>query len=183
MTPDDVVLVDRNDRPCGLAGTGAAHQSPGLLHRGFSVVLWTPGEEIILRRRARAWSATCAGHPRPGESVTDAARRLVFAEFGAVPSELVAADRFLHTARDPLSGMVEREVHYVLTGRLDDCHAAREDLELVDLATLEGWFITEPRSFTPGFGEIIDLAVVRSASRADRPARGPESAARPPAAA
>src|SRR5688500_14749912 len=81
MTEDEVVLVDAEDREVGTAPKLDAHRS-GQLHRAISVFVFNSAGDVLLQRRAVGkyhsaglWSNACCTHPRPGESVLDAARR------------------------------------------------------------------------------------------------------------
>ncbi len=169
----EVVLVDRHDRRVGVSDLAAAHTSPGLLHRGVSVVLWTRDGRIALQRRAATkypfgglWATSASGHPAPGESFVEAAQRHVLAELGVMPTALSAAGRFVYVARDRLTGIVEREVRQVAIGLVEDVPnpAPRhvDDLAILGLETLEERFEREPRAFNPSFGAVIDLAVAAS---------------------
>ena len=83
-----VVLVDTDDRPIGQMEKMEAHRK-GLLHRAFSVFVFNKSGELLLQRRAPhkyhsggLWTNTCCSHPRPGESVAEAAARRLQEEMG-----------------------------------------------------------------------------------------------------
>jgi len=86
---EEVVLVDRQDRPVGTMEKLAAHRE-GRLHRALSVVLRSAdGRKLLLQRRAAckyhsggAWTNTCCSHPRPGEDPAEAAVRRLREEMG-----------------------------------------------------------------------------------------------------
>ena len=121
-TTEEVTLVDEHDRPIGVLGKLAAHRGEGHLHRAVSVVLLNPQGELLLQQRAGCkyhfphhWSNTCCGHPRPGESVVEAATRRLREEMDiSVPLRRVA--QFIYRASDPASGLVEHELDHVLVG-------------------------------------------------------------------
>jgi isopentenyl-diphosphate delta-isomerase len=119
---DDVVLVDERDTAVGVAPKLEAHRH-GRLHRAVSVVLFDDRGWLLLQRRADAkyhspglWSNTCCGHPRPGESVDDAARRRLVDELGIEGCGLTRVTKFLYFAELD-GGLVEHEVDHVLIGR------------------------------------------------------------------
>lgn len=118
--PIQVVLVDADDREVGLAEKWEAHRT-GVLHRAFSVFVFDDAGRVLLQRRARGkyhsgglWTNTCCGHPLPGESVADGARRRLREEMG-IDVALSPAARFTYRA-ELEGGMVEHEIDHVLTG-------------------------------------------------------------------
>lgn len=119
---DLVVLVDARDAEVGVAPKLAAHRD-GRLHRAVSVVLFDDAGRVLLQRRACGkyhsgglWSNTCCGHPRPGESVADAARRRLSNELGIEGANLVRVSDFVYFAQLD-GGMVEHELDHVVIGR------------------------------------------------------------------
>jgi isopentenyl-diphosphate delta-isomerase len=115
-----VILVDANDSEVGTAEKLDAHLT-GALHRAVSVFLFDGHGRLLLQRRAAAkyhsagaWSNTCCGHPRPGESVQDAASRRLAEEMG-IHCDLEESFVFTYTA-DLGQGLSEPEVDHVFTG-------------------------------------------------------------------
>lgn len=83
-----LILVDKNDTPCGTQEKLAAHLLPQR-HRAFSVFIFNDQGETLIQRRALGkyhspglWANSCCGHPRPGEDVKEAARRRLNEELG-----------------------------------------------------------------------------------------------------
>lgn len=177
MTPEEVVLVDRHDNSLGVSSKALVHQPPGLLHRALSVVLWTSDNKVVIQRRSLAkyhfgglWSNSCCSHPRPNESVVDAAARRVVDELGLAPSGLEVVGRFIYSARDDNTGLVESEVDHVLVGciegHLDPDPHEIDDLVLVDLERLASWSAAEKHTFSPWFFDVMCRAVPTSAGSA-----------------
>ena len=88
MQNDFVILVDEQDNDIGFMEKIQAHKE-GLLHRAFSVFIFNSSNELLLQQRALSkyhsaglWTNTCCSHPRPNESVKDAANRRLFEEMG-----------------------------------------------------------------------------------------------------
>lgn len=135
-----VVLVDEQDVELGSEEKLAAHRR-GLLHRALSVFVFDVAGRLLLQQRAVAkyhsgglWTNTCCSHPRPGESVTDAAHRRLREEMG-FDCELQPAFTFLYRA--PFAdGLAEHELDHVLLGRFDGEPAANPD-EVADWAWVE----------------------------------------------
>lgn len=115
-----LILVDEKDREQGCGEKLAVHQQ-GLLHRAFSVFLWREGQ-LLLQRRAEGkyhsgglWANTCCSHPRPGETVLQAAHRRLQEECGL--SGLLLEEKFSFIYRaEFVGGLTEYELDHVLLG-------------------------------------------------------------------
>ncbi len=119
-----VVLVDKGDRETGRMEKLAAHRDGGHLHRAFSILLFDGDGRWLLQRRAVGkyhfpglWTNTCCSHPRPGESVADAAARRLREELG-ITVPLAERFSFVYRAESPAEGLTEWEYDHVLTGLL-----------------------------------------------------------------
>ncbi len=117
---DLVVLVDASDQPLGEMNKLEAHVQ-GKLHRAFSIFVFNHRGELLLQRRAYnkyhsggLWSNSCCSHPRPSESVIDAAHRRLDEEMG-LTCNLVPAFSFIYRAVLE-DGLVEHELDHVLIG-------------------------------------------------------------------
>lgn len=120
---DKVVLVNRQDEAIGVEDNTRAHLVR-LLHRAFSVFVINAGGHLLLQKRAVTkyhsrglWSNTCCSHPRPDESVEDAARRRPREERG-FDTELSEVCHFIYRA-ELEDGLVENEYDHVLVGSFD----------------------------------------------------------------
>ena len=121
-TEDVVVLVDERDVQVGIAPKLAVHRE-GRLHRAVSVMLFDDDGQALLQRRASGkyhspgrWSNTCCGHPRPGESTLEAAKRRLRDELGIHACDLEHVSKFIYQA-DLGGGLVEHELDHVFVGR------------------------------------------------------------------
>jgi len=167
MASEHVILVDANDREIGTEEKLAAHRR-GVLHRAFSAFVFHPDGRMLLQRRALRkyhsaglWSNTCCSHPRPGETVLDAARRRMVEEMG-VSVDLEHAFSFTYRAnleRD----LVEHEFDHVLVGRSDDAPspAAEEvaDWRWVGINEIRNQINESPDDFTVWFRLAFDRVV------------------------
>ncbi|MCL8027598.1 isopentenyl-diphosphate Delta-isomerase [Nocardioides bruguierae] len=124
---DAVVLLDEAGQPIGTTDRTTVHTTGTPLHLAFSLYVVDAEDRLLLTRRALGktawpgvWTNSCCGHPRPGESSQDAARRRVHEELGldlgAQPLTTVLPD-FRYRAVD-VSGVVENEVCPVHVVRL-----------------------------------------------------------------
>lgn len=120
---EQVILVDVNDNPAGLAEKMDAHKK-GLLHRAFSVFIFNSKGEMLLQQRALEkyhsgglWTNTCCSHPVSGEEMTDTVYRRLKGEMGfAATVEKVF--HFIYRAEFD-NGLTEYEVDHVFAGEYD----------------------------------------------------------------
>jgi isopentenyl-diphosphate delta-isomerase len=145
---DLVELVDEEGEFSGTATVLDAHESPGMLHRAFSVFLRDPAGRVLIQQRAAVktrfplrWGNTCCGHPAPGEPVTVSAGRRLAEELGVEAVPLREVGVYVYFAEDPATGRVEREYDHVLLGDLPDGTEIRPDPE--EVAELRWVTVTE----------------------------------------
>lgn len=119
----EVVLVDPEDRPLGIADRIDAHVD-GRLHRAVSVFLFNKTGQTLIQRRAPhkalfpgRWANSCCTHPYPGETPVEAGERRLSEELGLATS-LRGIGSFVYRARDSASGLVEHELDHVLVGEV-----------------------------------------------------------------
>lgn len=120
MNKEYVILVDEQDNDIGVMEKLLAHQE-GLLHRAFSIFIFNEKGELLLQQRALSkyhsaglWTNTCCSHPRPNETIKDAANRRLFEEMG-MSCDLKIITNFIY--KTPFeNGLTEHELDYVLTG-------------------------------------------------------------------
>ncbi len=123
MADEYVILVDEQDNEIGVMEKMLAHRE-GRLHRAFSIFIFNADNELLLQQRALhkyhsggLWTNTCCSHPRPHETIKDAAHRRLFEEMG-FDCELSIKTSFIY--RSPFeNGLTEHEFDYVLTGHFD----------------------------------------------------------------
>ncbi len=159
-----VILVDENDHPIGREEKMRAHEL-GLLHRALSIFVFNSKNELLLQRRALSkyhsaglWTNTCCSHPRPSESVQDAAHRKLMQEMGF---DCDLTEQFHFTYRAALdAGLTEHEVDHVLFGTYDlDPVLNPEEADDFKWVTLE-WLSTDitknPHEYTEWFKICFD---------------------------
>jgi isopentenyl-diphosphate delta-isomerase len=120
MSHDFVILVDENDNEIGVMEKQEAHEK-ALLHRAFSVMVFNKNGELLLQQRALEkyhsgglWTNTCCSHPKPGETIEQAAHRRLKEEMG-FDCELFLHQTFLYKAPFD-NGLTEHELDHVLLG-------------------------------------------------------------------
>ena len=117
------MLVNEADLEVGFATKQSCHDGDGLLHRAFSVFLFSPTGDVLLQQRSAhkrlwpgAWSTTCCSHPRCGETLDVAVRRRLREELG-VEAEVEFLFKFQYHARYD-GGGAEHELCHVYAGLL-----------------------------------------------------------------
>jgi isopentenyl-diphosphate delta-isomerase len=123
MDQEYVILVDERDNDIGMMEKMQAHRE-GKLHRAFSVFIFNDRNELLLQQRALdkyhsagLWTNSCCSHPRPHETIKDAANRRLFEEMG-IGCDLSIKTSFIYkTAFE--NGLMEHELDYILTGRFN----------------------------------------------------------------
>lgn len=120
MTKEYVVLVDENDNDIGVMEKLQAHQE-GKLHRAFSIFIFNDKNEMLLQQRsfskyhsAGLWANSCCSHPRPNETIKDAANRRLYEEMG-MSCDLTIKTNFIYKSQFD-NGLTEHELDYVLVG-------------------------------------------------------------------
>lgn len=122
-----VTKVQADGSPIGEIDILEAHTHPGILHRAFSVFVFSgDGTKLMLQKRFRGkptfgglWGNTCCSHQFAGEEDTAAGMRRLKEEMGfTVP--LKKGNSFTYQADDPRgNGMSEHEHDTILTGTAD----------------------------------------------------------------
>ena len=120
-----VVLVDESNNAIGTMPKRTVHQVTTPLHRAFSSYIFRKSDKrLLLQQRSSkkltwplVWSNSCCGHPGPGESNIEAARRRLRLELGLDPIflEEVAPYQYCYS-RD---GVMENEICPILVGLVD----------------------------------------------------------------
>ena len=171
-----LILVDDADNVTGYESKVNAHRGPGLLHRAFSIFLFSPSGKVLLHQRSEQkplwpcyWTNSCCSHPRKGEAYDLAAHRRLREELG-VDAELHYLYQFKYSAAFQEQGS-ERELCAVFVGRLDsDCKIAVNPNEIADWRwvscnDLDEWVRDAPEQFTPWF--MLEWARLRTDKRRD----------------
>src|SRR3990167_6682430 len=166
---EQVILVDENDNPTGVADKISAHRN-ALCHRAFSIFIFRekPTLEILLQQRAShkyhspgLWTNTCCSHPSPGEDTLAAGQRRLQEEMG-IETMLKWAGKFHYIAHFD-NGLIENEVDHVLIGSLVDPVFQVNPLEVqdyhwVNLSTLKEELTSLPEKFTPWLKQALVIA-------------------------
>lgn len=156
---EQVILVDKDDNEVGQMEKQAAHVA-GELHRAFSVVLLNSKRQMLIQKRAadkyhcpNLWTNACCSHPRPGESIMDAAHRRLGEELNADES-LRSLYSFQYKSEFD-NGLTEHELDHVLLGWMNDTPIFNPKeisaLRWIDKDTLLNEMKENPEMHTPWF--------------------------------
>jgi len=153
-----LVLVNDADEEIGFATKGRCHDGEGLLHRAFSVFLFSPEGEVLLQQRSGqkrlwpgAWSNACCSHPRQGETLEEALRRRLREEL-SLETPIRFLFKFRYHARYQTSG-AERELCHVYAGLFTRQPAVNANeiaaTTIMTAAALDIDVVTHPERYTP----------------------------------
>ena len=120
---NDIILVDENDNQVGVGEKLEVHRQ-GRLHRAFSIFVFSSKGELMLQLRATSkyhcgglWTNTCCSHPRPGETLENAAKRRLKEEMG-FNCELKEIFDYIYRV-ECSNGLIEHEFLHVFKGFYD----------------------------------------------------------------
>ena len=160
---EHVILVDENDRAIGTMEKMEAHQK-GVLHRAFSVLLFNAKGELLIQKRSASkyhsaglWTNTCCSHPRPDETLTEAATRRLQEEMG-IQVDIEPLYSFIYRVNLD-GGLIEHELDHVLIGHFDGepelNHDEASAWRYASIAQLKQEALENPSEFTHWFKLIL----------------------------
>lgn len=140
-----------------------AHTAPGILHRAFSVFVFSPDRtKLMLQKRFQGkptfgglWGNTCCSHQYEGESDTAAGERRLMEEMGFTV-KLIQGASFVYQANDPRgNGMAEHEHDTILMGTASENTVVKlnpkeaEDWMWMTVADLKMNLSIHPEKYVP----------------------------------
>ena len=157
---EPLILVDSSDREIGHLSKGACHDGDGVLHRAFSLFIFSREGALLLQKRSAEkrlwplyWSNSCCSHPRRGETMDEATGRRLLQELG-LAAETHHLFTFQYHARYLDLGS-ENEVCWVFAGICDDEPRPNINeiaaVRWIALDELDRELETRPETFTPWF--------------------------------
>ena len=182
---EPLILVDGADRVLGYENKLAAHLGRGVLHRAFSIFLFTDDDKVLLQQRSGEkplwplfWSNSCCSHPRRGESYQQATHRRLREEL-AIDAELLYLYKFQYHAQFGDLG-AEHELCSVFVGKvagpvaIDVNPSEIADWRWFDCTETDRMVAEKPEYVTPWFvmewqrlrGEYHDVIAALSPQRA-----------------
>jgi len=167
LMSEDVIIVDENDNEVGVKEKMEAHRE-GRLHRAFSIFIFNSKGELLIQKRSRSkyhsgglWSNTCCSHPKPGESIGDAAHRRLREEMG-FDCDLKEVFHFIYRA-NLNNELTEYELDHVFIGRYDGevnpNPSEVEDWKWVNINDLKKDMEQNPNKYTVWFKIALDRVI------------------------
>ncbi|GLC51786.1 hypothetical protein PLESTB_000548100 [Pleodorina starrii] len=182
MQRDECLVVDETDTLVGTSNKHDCHrftpaQPRGLLHRAFSVFLFSPDGRLLLQQRAASkvtfpsvWTNTCCSHPLAGQQPDEVDSPTQIAD-GSVPGVKAAAVRKLgHELGIPAEQL--RAASFTFLTRLHYCagdtHTYGPDAEWGEHEVDYILFVRPPQPVTlaPNPDEVDDVRYVDRAQLA-----------------
>ncbi|MBB6498936.1 isopentenyl-diphosphate Delta-isomerase [Pedobacter cryoconitis] len=159
-----VLLVDEQDHEIGIMEKMLAHER-ALLHRAISVFVFNDKNEFLLQKRAAGkyhspllWTNTCCSHPRPGETLIDAANRRLKEEMG-LSCLLTHQFSFIYKAVLE-NGLTEHEFDHVFFGWSNNAPvpdpAEAADWKYLSLEAVASEIAINPEAYTVWFKLLLD---------------------------
>jgi len=157
---EQVVLLDEDGNPIGVADKSTVHTTTTALHLAFSCHVFDDQGRVLVTRRALGkatwpgvWTNSFCGHPEPGETQEQAITRRAEVELGITIEQLtLVLPDFRYRAVDA-SGIVENEVCPVYRAVTSNAVAANpaevSEWQWVDPASLTAAAIAAPYAFSP----------------------------------
>ena len=155
---DRLILTDINDNQIGTETKLTVHRK-GLLHRAFSVFIYS-GSTVLIQKRAAGkyhsaglWANTCCSHPRNGETTADAAKRRLMEEAG-IACNLHEVQSFIYRAPFK-NGLTEYEIDHIFAGEYSGTFTCNreeaEDMKFIDMDELSQDIVRKPERYAPWF--------------------------------
>lgn len=161
---EQVILVNEQDEAIGTMEKMEAHHTNSL-HRAISVLIYNAQGEMLLQKRATdkyhspgLWTNACCSHPRPGESVHEAAHRRLKEEMG-MSCDLRHAFHFIYQCELD-KGLSEHELDHVFIGNTDQAPQINTDEAMdwkyISMEQLQHDIQTNPGDYTHWFKIILN---------------------------
>ena len=156
----NLIWVDVYDHEIGYGEKLETHQK-NILHRAFSVFLYSDGKILIQQREkhkyhsGELWANSCCSHPRQGEEILVAAARRMEEELGIRQGACVLQEIDAFVYFQQYDGLSEYEFDHVIVAEYSgDIQANPEeiqDLRWITYEDLERELMEQPQKFAAWF--------------------------------
>lgn len=156
---EKIIKVSEKDESLGLEDKIKCHKGKGILHRGFSILVFNNKKQLLLTQRSKHkilwplfWDNTCSSHPKKGESYIGAGKRRLMQELG-FSCNLKLKDKFRYFAKYKKAG-AEKEICALLVGKIGNKKIKPNKKEVaswkwVDFRKVKEGIKKNPRKYTP----------------------------------
>ncbi|MDQ7092845.1 isopentenyl-diphosphate Delta-isomerase [Desulfosporosinus sp. PR] len=162
-----ITAVDINDRVISQVEKMEAHFK-GVLHRAFSIFIFNSSKQLLLQKRNKdkyhsggLWTNTCCGHPRYGETLTDAIHRRLGEEMG-VSCELKELFSFLYQVGFE-NKLIENEYDHIFIGTYNGICCPNfnevEEYKWVNVNEIKLEMAISPQNYTYWFRCLFDKVI------------------------
>lgn len=132
---EQVILVDEQNNPIGVADKETVHTTETPLHRAFSLFLFNDKKQLLLTKRAATkktfpgvWTNSVCGHVSPGEETIDAVKRRMKEELRIQIATIEEVASYRYRFSDA-KGIVENEICPIYIGHTNE-HPTLEKSEV-----------------------------------------------------
>jgi len=168
--PEQIIIVDEQDNQIGLEKKLYAHQK-GLLHRAISVFIFNSKNELLLQQRAinkyhcgGLWSNSCCTHPKPEESVENAAHRRLYEEMG-IKTNLEKIGTISYKIFIKENNLHENELDHLFIGNYEANPQINPDevsnFKWISLPVLLNDISSNSKLYTPWFKIILPKILIK----------------------
>lgn len=154
-----LLIVNKKDKIIGTETKEKCHRGNGVMHRGFSILVFNKKGQILISKRSKFkrlwplfWDNTCSSHPLKDESYEEAGQKRLKKEFGFI-CNLKLIDKFSYQAQYKKSGS-ENELCALLIGIYNKGKIKPNPKEIagwkwVDFKELKKDIKKNPQKYTP----------------------------------
>lgn len=157
---DELIWVDLNDNVVGYGEKLETHKR-NILHRAFSVFLYSNGKMLIQQREKNKyhsgglWANSCCSHPRKGEELIQAANRRVEEELGIKEGSLTLKEIDSFVYFHSYGDLSEYEFDHIIVGEYEGNIVPNpeeiEDYRWVEYKELAKELMEHPEQFSAWF--------------------------------
>lgn len=165
-----VILTNEQGESLGTQKKVSAHTEGGMLHKAFSIFVFTPERtKLLIQRRSEQkmlfsgiWANTCCSHPREEYPIEEEAQERLMEECGFTCS-LAKGPSFTYKAPDPNGNGVEWEYDTILIGEVDESTELNPDpneiaeLKWITIEELEDNMRGNSEAYAPWFHIALPL--------------------------
>ncbi len=164
-----VILTNEKGEHLGTVDRREAHANEGMLHKAFSVFVFShASSKLLIQRRAREklfgnlWANTCCSHPREKLPIENEAENRLEEECG-FRCPLTVHSSFVYQASDPEGKGIEHEYDTILIGEADETVQLHPDpgeiaeMQWINVSELKEAMQSEPNAYAPWFHQALEL--------------------------